>query len=910
MVTTVSEEIIPWFESLAADTVVLTPNQRLSRFIQQQYAGFRQLQDRQAWPTLPCYSLSGWMQSLWDILQRGYFSDSDRVLLTAAQEKIIWERIILQHSRGHELLNPRHTAAVAMDAWHKLLQWQLDTDLPAQRQSDMALFKYWTKHYRDICRDAKFIDSSQIVFTLQRAISESRLPLPQAIALYGFDAITPLTRTLLDTCSGRGVNVYPVNISKTAEVQRIQLDSEDTEIMTAARWAAGLLAKHDASRPLQIGIVVPRLTSMRARVERLFSNVFEPQHLLVGNPRHVPGFNLSAAQPLAETPLVRAALNALQLNRSQLEMELVSHILRSPFIGDVNELSSRALLDVELRSTARTLGVSALRAAAGSGDRRPARASRCPGLFQRLQVFHRLQRSERAYQRLPSEWAELFAGQLQALGWPGSRHLDSLEFQQVRHWNEVLEQLAGQDGVCGQVDVSTGLAHLRQLAQQHPFHARTAQSPVQILGMLEAAGMLFDHVWVMHMDDQNWPAPPQPNPLIPIRRQLELEMPRVSVDAELRFARAMTKRLAGSGGQVIFSYSRYHGDQELRPSPLIEEYTGVTPEQLGLAAPLDYHRDLYQSAELSITADDRAPPVGDADTVTGGTQILKDQAACPFRACARHRLHAREIEQAPPGISPLEHGRLLHRALEAVWRELGNHAELMRLDDTELEVCINQAITESFQILPAHRKYGKRMQELESRRLHGLLRSWLEQEKQRQPFTVLFNESESKLDLAGLPLRVRYDRVDELADGSLFVIDYKTGKVDINTWSGPRLDEPQVPIYCITDPDRISGAAFGLLNATETGFKGIAANTAIAPGLKSPDAFGERDQTHDWQGILQYWREVLEQLAADFMNGTAAVDPKSIPVSCRFCALPGLCRIGDKAIVGEQEPDWEEQDAG
>ena len=907
--TTVCEEIIPWFDTLAADTVVLTPNRRLSRFIQQQYAGYQRLLGRQAWPALPCYSLNGWLQSLWDILQRGYFSDSDRVLLTPAQETIIWERIILQHSRGHELLNPRHTAAVAMDAWHKLLQWQMNTDLPAARQSDMTLFKYWAKHYRDICGDGGFTDSSQVVFTLQRAILESRLPLPQAIALYGFDVITPLTRALLDSCSGRGVNVYPVNISKTAEVRRIQLDDEDAEIITAACWAAGLLAQHDGAHPLQIGIVVPRLNTLRTRVERLFNNVFEPQHLLVGNPRHVSGFNLSAAQPLAETPLVRAALNALQLNRLQLDMELISHILRSPFIGDVNELACRALLDVELRSTARTLSASALRAAVGSGDRRSSRAPSCPDLFHRLQVIHRLQRSASGYQRLPSEWAELFAGQLQALGWPGSRHLDSLEFQQVRHWREILEQLAGQDGICGECDVSTVLAHLRQLASQHPFHARTAQSPVQILGMLEAAGMLFDHVWVMHMDDQNWPASPQPNPLIPIRRQLELQMPRVSVDAELQFARAMTNRLAGSAGQVIFSHSRYHGDQELRPSPLIEEYADTTAEQLNLAAPHDYYRELYQSAELIVTADDRAPPVSDPYTVTGGTQIIKDQAACPFRACARHRLHAREIEQAPPGISPLEHGSLLHRALEAVWRKLGNHAELLRLDDTELEVCINQAITESFRILPAHRKHGKRMQELEGRRLYGLLRSWLELEKQRQPFTVLFNESESKLDLAGLPLRVRYDRVDELADGSLFVIDYKTGKVDINTWSGPRPDEPQVPIYCVTDPARISGAAFGMLNVVETGFKGLAENPDTAPGLKSPDAIGDRDIPDDWQGIMQYWREVLEQLAADFLNGAAAVDPKSIPVTCRFCALPGLCRVGDKAMAGKQEPGREQQDA-
>ena len=502
--TTVIDEIIPWFESLQDDTVVLTPNRRLGRFVQQQYACHQQLRGRQAWPTLPCYSIDGWLQSLWEKLQQCYFNGSDKLLLKPVQETLIWERIIQEHSQGHELLNPRLTAAMAIDAWHRLQQWQMDTESSGSLQGEMALFKRWMDRYVERCRDSKYTDSSLILHSLNQALAESILELPKAIALYGFDVITPLTRRLLDSYTERGVNVYPVNISKDAEIWRIQLDDEDKEIITAARWAAALLARHENTRSIQIGIVVPQLASIRAKVERLFNNVFEPQHLLTSYARHVSPLNFSAAQPLGETPLVQAAVNALQLNRQQLEMELVSHILRSPFIGITDELSLRAILDVELRSGSLLVSTPALRAAAGKYG--------CPDLFRRLRQFHQLHRAGHRYEHMPSEWAMIFAAQLQVLGWPGSRPLDAVEFQQVQHWHTVMEQLAALDQVTGAVDLNMVLAQLRQLALQHPFHARTAQSPVQILGMLEAAGMLFDYVWVMHMDDRNWPMPPQPPP--------------------------------------------------------------------------------------------------------------------------------------------------------------------------------------------------------------------------------------------------------------------------------------------------------------------------------------------------------------------------------------------------------------
>ena len=66
---------------------------------------------------------------------------------------------------------------------------------------------------------------------------------------------------------------------------------------------------------------------------------------------------------------------------------------------------------------------------------------------------------------------------------------------------------------------------------------------------------------------------------------------------------------------------------------------------------------------------------------------------------------------------------------------------------------------------------------LEETRLIRLVTEWLLYERGRVPFNVLDTEQKTSVSVAGLPLRVRLDRIDRLIDGSLLVIDYKSGDV-------------------------------------------------------------------------------------------------------------------------------------
>ena len=51
-----------------------------------------------------------------------------------------------------------------------------------------------------------------------------------------------------------------------------------------------------------------------------------------------------------------------------------------------------------------------------------------------------------------------------------------------------------------------------------------------------------------------------------------------------------------------------------------------------------------------------------------------------------------------------------------------------------------------------------------------------------------------------------------------------------------------------------------------------------------------------WNELIDQWRKLLEQLALDFQQGSAAVDPVDDPKPCQYCHLQLLCRIREVKI--------------
>jgi ATP-dependent helicase/nuclease subunit B len=266
-----------------------------------------------------------------------------------------------------------------------------------------------------------------------------------------------------------------------------------------------------------------------------------------------------------------------------------------------------------------------------------------------------------------------------------------------------------------------------------------------------------------------------------------------------------------------------------------------------------------------------------------------------------HRLGARDVAAPDSSLDPRVRGNLAHRLLEFLWQELGAQSRMFALSQSaRLELIRSTArrvLAEEARRRP-HTLRG-RLLDLEQKRLESLADAWLGIEAGRPPFEVEAESSETR-SVAGLPVTLRPDRIDRLADGQLFLIDYKTGPANPKDWFGERPDEPQLPVYALAMDDdedgHVAGLAFAMLRPGELGYRGLAGVDGLAPGV--PGVAGSKlhgaREAADWEAHKQLWRQRMSELARAYLHGDARVDPKIPGDTCRTCGLQVLCRVHEQ----------------
>lgn len=864
----------------AGGALVLTANKRLARHLVAAYDTRMQTAGKSVWATPQIISFDGWLHRC--LAELG---ESWRLLEGFAALRL-WEQRIEKQSAGSELelLQLAATARKAQEAH----QWSIAYDCQPEdypQTEDQQVFRGWQKAYQQECRKHHWLDRAELPSLIFTAMTEGRLPLPEKVLLAGFDQSTPELeelRRMVEQAGGRLTEVQP-EVSADARIGRYLCNDPRQEIKLAARWARGLLEQGATS----IGIVVPDLQARRQEIERVFRQQIDPTADLRLQDDEA-AFSLSLGAPLLEQGPIHAALQILGAG-FRLTIDQAGFLLRTPYLGGSQSgADQRALLDSRLRSfRQQRISLKKLGELAAHDDR----AETAAKIFNLL-----LKTNENTARCLPGEWAGRFAQQLQAAGWPGERSLSSKEYQLIKAWQEkLLPALASLDPVSTSLDRRQALNLLRRLAGEIEFQPEAPTGPVQVVGLLESAGLAFDHLWVTGLNEESFPAPARPNPFLPLRLQVEKGMPHASAERELQFSRSVLQRLKAAGNDTVFSYSLRSGDCELRPSPLL---TGLPLVEPGLADPQDaVSRQIAAAPELIELADGQGPPLT-AERGEGGTAILKDQALCPFRAFAHHRLRGKAFDQAQPGLDPLTRGNLVHKTLEYFWSEVRDQQRLLELDAvsrTELiELQVARALADYF---AEQGPPPPKLQQIEQERLQALVAEWLsEVEEGRTPFAVVEREQEHFEQIGPLRIRTVVDRIDQLEDGSRVILDYKTGQAKADRLLAERLLEPQLPLYAIASPEaEADGVAFAQVRRGNCRMTGIARKDGLLPKVpgieksKQAQALG----LEDWPRLLGHWRRQLEQLAGDFVAGEASVDPVDVETACRFCDLGGLCRIAE-----------------
>ncbi len=880
----------PYLEKIiaaAADGgLILTSNKRLSRHLQLMFDRQMIAEGKVAWETPAIFSFDGWWGRMLAEL------DLEWQQLDGFQQKRLWQQIIEEDSLNNDkaLLHLSATAEKATQAAQLLSEYQVELEGDLLSLDQLA-FKNWLQTYRQLAGEHGWQDRSLLIYQVLEAFATGRLKAPQQLILTGFDQQSPLLLKLCQQITAEGGQTRIVDPEPSADHRAYLYPANDSqhEIVQAACWTRALLQEGVES----IGIVVMDLQARRSQIERIFRDQIDPQAVLQRDDEENL-FSLSLGTPLIEQGPIHAALEILSVGFS-LSLDLVSFLLRTPYLqASLSEADQRAIFDSRLRSFRQaSFRLTRLVDLAKS-------ANRIPAFVRCLEILGELAKDKKS--RMPGEWAVLFDEVLTKIGWPGERSLASNEYQMVCAWRDkLLPGLASLDMVSQPLECLKALGLLRQLAADTDFQLEAPTGSVQVVGLLESAGLEFEHLWVMGMTEDALPAAARPNPFLPVSLQASCQMPHSSPERELDFAHQVIARLKAAGATTIFSYPRREGDSDLRPSPLVRHLPEAKPV---FAAKVDI---LSQIAATSLTLeqldDSQAPPVATVSE-KGGTSILKDQALCPFRAFAHHRLRVRSFDEAQPGLDAMTRGSLLHKALELFWHAIKNQQQLIDLTPDQRDQQVFQAVTKAIDEYYAERpKPQAELLAIEQDRLQGLLDDWLTTiELKRMPFQVVHLEAEQFETIGPLQIRTVVDRMDQLEDGSLIILDYKTGKVEAELLIGDRLLEPQLPIYAISRSDHdADGIAFAQVRRGQCKLIGVARTAELLPGVEAVENHrrARQQELHNWDELLHHWRNQLESLAEDFVAGIARVDPAAEKYACRYCDLSSLCRIVEAEKEGE-----------
>ena len=864
--------------------LILTVNKRLSRHLHSLLDERMRHQGKSVWNTPDILPFEAWLYRSAERL------GLDAFLLDRHQALRLWETIIEADlvERGRLLLQIPATAEKAMEAHRLLVAYEAGFSAE-EGAEDHRAFLRWRRAWEERCRGGRYLDPARLPEKVVAELSAGRLPAPGRVLLVGFDEVDPEAARALAAFESVGCNVelLPPLCEPTGTATRTPSADPADEVRTCARWA-GKLAAEGAER---IGVVVAGLERYAPLITRIFREELEPA--AIGDWDDEEGvFSLSLGTSLAGEGMIAAALDLLALDR-RLSPTQVDFLLRSPFVGGAREEEhSRALLDRERRQVGpETVPLALLARWAREGIRGIGRSSR---LSQMLTAFEAT--SPDRGQRLPGEWAGHFARLLAALGWPGDTPLDSRGYQVLRAWRELIAKFASLDAVSVPMGLGRALSLLRRLAGKEIFQIEGPPGRIQIMGHLEAAGLRFDHLWIMGLHEEALPSVPRPNPFLPLPLQQQRGMPHAGAERELEFARKVASRLLAAAPAIQISHPGQLEGSEARPSPLIRELPVAEPPLAPSRRPTERVRALATPLEKIV--DIQAPSLGAGEEVSGGSALLKDQALCPFRAFARHRLAADALATPPRGIDPRTRGLLVHASLDLFWQQTEDSAALHRLDDEErarrIEQCLIEALADFEQ--GQGQPFPAAWRTIEIDCLRQLLEEWLNLEKRRPPFIVRERETRHHLSVAGLAIRTRVDRIDELTDGTRILLDYKTGRPDFRDCLGDRPLEPQLPLYAVSVTKGAMGAvAFAAVRRGECAFRGVACEENALPSVPPLDRsrIAAEEGIAGWEELLERWRSALKGLGEEFADGLAKVAPVDGDKACGTCELQPLCRVAE-----------------
>lgn len=862
-----------------ASVQVVTVNNRYARRLLGLYADglgagrrVRQIPDIVPW--------GAWVRRLADDLA---FHD-DAPIATGAIDRLgtelLWQKVIsaIETDQALALLDVAQAARLAADADSVLGEWAITVE-PVDETEDYRRFAQWRHAYRQVADALDVDDTNRLADRVVDALADALVRVSAGTVVFvGFQEFSPRQLRMVTALqqAGTAVCALVVDNGPAGQVGRVVADTPEKEWRLAADWAKNLLCVNPQGR---YAVIAPQLQADAALAHRVLSETLANEH----------PYNVAVGRPLADWPFGRAALAwlnlvlAWQVSRPQAGVavdQVGAALLAGGCVGHVREADGRARLDAQWRIDRRVRITQV--------EFQDDLARYAPGLADAWKDARAIVHAGGETAPL-TQWAGIFRQALEALGFPGDGVLDSDAYQQIEAFDALFARLTTLALVePGDIPGRHAFELLRRLAQDTLFQPRRdPRARLDVLGFLEAEGGRWDAVWVLGLTDEVLPAAPRPNPFIPPAVLRRANAPRATPERELAWAQSMFAALLGCGDRVIVSHAAFEGERQLRPSPCIASFP---VENVGLSSPA------IDPLPLEAVPDDHGPPLSTDAMTSGGIGVIDTQSRNPLWAFVRYRLGAKSM----PGYAMLPdsqlRGQFIHGIAERVWSRLRHSSQLNDMPLPDLQALVAQAaLAAAGQHL---RDYSPVVRTLELKRGQAVMLDWLLQERRRPPFDVQSVERAFVWEHGPLRLGLRVDRIDQLPDGHLLLIDYKTGtgKLDPKAdWSRARPVSLQLPFYAAmlaTENQPVTALAFVQLHAREIRIKGLAESDVGLEGLDTPNDW-EALAGMSWQQVLAGWGQTIRDLADEFSQGLAVntASEADLARDLRYCNVIPFLRL-------------------
>jgi ATP-dependent helicase/nuclease subunit B len=586
-------DTVPLEPFIAEGYLLLTPNLRLTRRIVSAWDARQAAAGGRVWQPLPVRALEQWLAEQWQLALARRLVPA-LVSLGVGQALELWRQVIAgveQESGRYHLMQPAAAASLANQARELLIRWRVDLGDAATRQEfelspDCARWLQWHDRFNERLAGAGLTTIADTQAMLLPCAGQ--LP-PARVVLLEFGEIPPLHDACLRGLCG-AIEV-PQARPPTAVCRASAFDDRRAELAYVARWARRITQEEPGAT---VGIVLQEMERDRAPLEYLLRREFDCLGKAYGS---LP-VNFSAGITLDRAPVARDALRILRMGQPTVTRAAVLALLNSRFADfpDAGTPLAVKFISQLYEGGREVISVAELRRAAGEvalGELR--------GLALARHLTALSRRREQRRRAPPSVCAVL-----DDWGWPGPGPLDSLEYQQVELWYRTLEECAAFDQICAPLELEGALQLLGRCLGMQVSQPMSADSSVQVLGHLEAAGLRFDYLWLCGMQGGSWPAPARPNPFISVSLQRRRQMPHASAEREWAYTEGVMPQYRRCAGTLLGSYSRQRDGVPELPSALLQDFewgeseVGVTATPQWLAG--------WQGGETERIEDAGAPP--------------------------------------------------------------------------------------------------------------------------------------------------------------------------------------------------------------------------------------------------------------------------------------------------------------